>query len=286
MTQFEIIMQTDKPELPARIENFNECKAAITAALAQYNTDICITEDTVKDAEKTRAHLRKVKSQIEDYRKDAKAQYLAKFTVLESQCKELSALIDEPITAIDAKIKAYENGGIDEKRKALEEYLMSIEHPAYITLERIINPKWKNKGATVEALKKELKDKVEQLANDYRTIVENFNSRPFWIAIDAKWQETLSLSQTLIYAAYLERKDGDEEKRAKAIQAAQQARTAQEQAQVVNIPVNAQNAADGRTEQQNAHIISGAFRCSGTVEQIKGLAAYMKQNGICYEVIK
>ena len=104
MTQFEIIMRTDTPELPAEIGNFAEVKAAISEALEQYSTEAIVTEETVKDAEKTRAHLRRVKDQVEQYRKDAKAAYLEKFNKLESQCKELSGMIDKPITAIDGKI--------------------------------------------------------------------------------------------------------------------------------------------------------------------------------------
>ena len=92
MTQFEIIMRTDTPELPAEIGNFDEVKAAISEALQQYNTDAVVDANSVKDAEKTRAHLRKVKDQIETYRKDAKSAYLAKFNTLETQCKELSGL--------------------------------------------------------------------------------------------------------------------------------------------------------------------------------------------------
>lgn len=47
MTQFEIIMRTDTPELPAEIGNFAEVKVAIEEALQQYGKDIAVNAETI-----------------------------------------------------------------------------------------------------------------------------------------------------------------------------------------------------------------------------------------------
>ena len=299
MTQFEIIMQTDKPELPAEIGNFEEVKAAISAALEQYDTDTAVTAETVKDAEKTRAHLRKVKEQIEVYRKDAKAAYLAKFETLEAQCKELSGLIEKPITAIDTKIKAFENYENEKKRTELTLFFASLNPPAWLRLEDVVNPKWKNKTATLDKLKGEITGGINGYTAEFSDLESMYGGSDLWTAISNRYFETKSKSQALVYAAQLERQRSEEQKRAEAIQKAraeraaaaaraqnaQQAISAQEAPHAATIPNEPENATQ-RTTASDTAMISGMFRVTGTREQIKALAAFLKGNGIRYEVIK
>ena len=299
MTQFEIIMQTDTPELPAEIGNFEEVKAAISAALEQYDTDTAVTAETVKDAEKTRAHLRKVKEQIEVYRKDAKAAYLAKFETLEAQCKELSGLIEKPITAIDTKIKAFENYENEKKWTELTLFFASLNPPAWLRLEDVVNPKWKNKTATVDKLKGEITGGINGYTAEFSDLESMYGESELWTAISNRYFETKSKSQALVYAAQLERQRSEEQKRAEAIQKArdeqaaaaaraqnaQQEISAQEEPQAATIQNEPENATQ-RTTASDTAMISGMFRVTGTREQIKALAAFLKGNGIRYEVIK
>lgn len=295
MTQFEIIMRTDTPELPAEIGNFDEVKAAISEALEQYSTDAIVTEDTVKDAEKTRAHLRRVKDQVEQYRKDAKAAYLEKFNKLETQCKELSSMIEQPITAIDTKIKEFENAESEKKYRELELFFASINPPTWLNLAEVLNPKWKNKTATLSKLRQEISEAVCKIEDDYIEIEKMYGASPLWTAISDKFKETKDKSKTLVYAAQIERQHSEEQKRAEAIQkareeqeraqAAQNAISEQEENQPVVEPETAQNATQEAPEAP-APMIRGTFRVDGTREQIKALSAFLKQNGIRYEVVK
>lgn len=294
MTQFEIIMRTDTPELPAEIGNFDEVKAAISAALEQYDTDTVVTAETVKDAEKTRAHLRKVKEQIEVYRKDAKAAYLSKFETLEAQCKELSSLIEKPITAIDVKIKAFENYENEKKWTELNLFFVSLNPPKWLRLEDVVNPKWKNKTAAVDKLKGEITGAVKALTADFAELENMYGASDLWTAICNQFCICKDKSKTLVYAAQLERQRSEEQKRAEAIQKARA-----EQALAAARAQNEQNAIAAQAEQQAAAapnepeeaaapepMISGMFRVTGTKEQIKALAAFLKNTGIRYEVIK
>lgn len=293
MTQFEIIMQTDTPELPAEIGNFEDVKAAISAALEQYDTDTAVTAETVKDAEKTRAHLRKVKEQIEVYRKDAKAAYLAKFETLEAQCKELSSLIEKPITAIDGKIKAFENYENEKKWTELNLFFVSLNPPKWLYLEHVINPKWRNKTATVDKLKGEITGAVQAMQADFADLESTYGESEMWIAISNRFFECKDKSKTLVYAAQLERQRSEEQKRAEAIQKARAeqalaAARAQNEQKAIAAQAEQQAAAPNEPEEAAAPepMISGMFRVTGTKEQIKALAAFLKGNGIRYEVIK
>ena len=288
MTQFEIIMRTDTPELPAEIGNFEEVKGAISEALKEYSTDAIVTAETVKDAEKTRAHLRKVKDQIETYRKDAKAAYLAKFNTLETQCKELSGLIDKPITAIDGKIKEYEEAENAKKMTELQLFFGTLHHPEWLGLTDVLNPKWKNKTAALDKLRQEISSAVCQAEDDYTELQNLYGASPLWTAICERFMRCKDKSQTLVYAAQLERQQAEEQKRAEEIQrqreAAEKAICAEDVPQAVTVPNEPQNATQ-RTTAADTPMISGTFRVTGTKEQIKALAAFLKNNGIQYEVI-
>lgn len=297
MAQFEIMMRTDTPELPAEISNFSEVKTAIGEALRQYNASgIAVTAETVKDAEKVRAQLRKAKEQIETYRKDAKAAYLEKFSRLESQCKELSGLIEEPITAIDRRIKEFEDA---ESVKKYDEimciFALIPNRHEWLALNDILNPKWKNKGVTLEKLKMEIHDAVRQINADYAEIEQLYKDSPLWAAISRRFIETRDKSQTLVYAAQIEREHSEEQKRAEVLQkqreeaerekSAQNAISGEMDASGTVSPETAQNAAESTAEQKNA-IIGGSFKVQGTKEQIRALVQFMKQTGIHYELIK
>lgn len=295
MTQFEIIMRTDTPELPAEIGNFAEVKAAISEALEQYSTDAVVTEETVKDAEKTRAHLRRVKEQVETYRKDAKASYLEKFGKLEAQCKELSGMIEQPITAIDGKIKEFEDAENEKKYRELEVFFAQIGAPEWVNLSDVLNPKWKNKTATLTKLRQEISEAVCKIEDDFTEIEKMYGASPLWTAISDKYKETKDKSKTLVYAAQIERQHSEEQKRAEAIQKAREEQARAESAQnalrepeapqAVVEPETVQTAAPAQ-ETQADRLVSGSFRVTGTREQIKALAAFMKNTGIRYEVIK
>lgn len=290
MTQFEIIMRTDTPELPAEIGNFAEVKAAITEALELYDTDVAVTAETVKDAEKTRAHLRKVQAQIEDYRKDAKDAYLSRFRKLEEQCKELSALIEQPISAIDGKIKAFESEEQQKKWQELEVFFAHLGAPAWLSLADIINPKWKNKTATLEKLRIEISETVCKIEDELKELETLYGSSPLWTAIEERFRASRDKSQTLVYAAQIERQHSEEQKRAEAIQEAR-AQSVQNAPETLEAPAAvisdepAQNSS-AAAETASPQLIRGAFRVEGTKDQIRALAMFLKQNGIRYEVIK
>ena len=293
MNQFEIKMYYDTPELPAEIGNFEEVKAAITEALAQYSTDAIVTAESVKDAENTRAHLRRVKDQVETYRKDAKQAYLSKFETLEAQCKELSGMIEKPIAAIDGKIKEFENAENDKKYKELQAFFDSIIPPEWLKLDDVISPKWKNKTATVSKLKEEISEAVCGIEDNLKELEKLYGQSPLWTAILEKFRTTKDKSQTLVYATQLERQHSEEQKRAEEIQRqreAEEAARAEAAQNAIREPEAPQAVTEPETTQTAApaaeRLVSGSFRVTGTREQIKALAQFMKQNGIRYEVIK
>ncbi|MBP0975949.1 MAG: DUF1351 domain-containing protein, partial [Oscillospiraceae bacterium] len=237
------------------------------------------------------------KEQIETYRKDAKAAYLEKFNKLESQCKEMSGMIEQPISAIDAKIKDFENAESEKKYSELETFFGSIGAPEWLNLADVLNPKWKNKTATLAKLRQEISEAVCKIEDDFAEIEKMYAQSPLWTAISDKFKATKDKSSTLVYAAQIERQHSEEQKRAAEIQrqheeaeaaraqAAQNAISEPEAPQAVTQPEIVQNVSPA-AETAAPRLIRGKFLVEGTKEQIKALAAFLKSNGIRYEVIK
>jgi hypothetical protein len=238
-----------------------------------------------------------VKDQVETYRKDAKQAYLSKFETLESQCKELSGMIEQPISAIDTKIKEFENAESEKKYSELETFFGSIGAPEWLNLSDVLNPKWKNKTATISKLRQEISEAVCKVEDDFAEIEKMYGASPIWTAISDKFKATKDKSSTLVYAAQIERQHSEEQKRAAEIQRqreeaeaarAQDAQNAISEPgapQAVTQPEIVQNVSPA-AETAAPRLIRGKFLVEGTKEQIKALAAFLKSNGIRYEVIK
>ena len=93
--------------------NFEELKTALATEMKKY-TGIVFDDDSIADAKKTVAYLRKLKESVEDRRKDVKKKCLEPYNEMEKQAKELTQLIDEPINTIAKQVKDYEE---EQKKK-------------------------------------------------------------------------------------------------------------------------------------------------------------------------
>ena len=140
----ELILKSAELNLPQEIENLAALKAELTPKLDYYNK-LVVTADSIKAAKADKAALNKLKTAIEDQRKTIKKQYLEPYTILETQCKEVVALIDAPISAIDKQIKVFEEKDDNEKYSQLTAAFNDLEPPEWIKIEDVLNPKWKNK---------------------------------------------------------------------------------------------------------------------------------------------
>ena len=141
----------------------------------------------------------------------------------------------------------------------------------------------------------EISEAVCKIEDDFAEIEKMYGASPLWTAISDKFKETKDKSKTLVYAAQIERQHSEEQKRAEAIQqareeqaraeAAQNALREPEAPQAVTQPEIVQNVAQANPA-ASERLIRGKFLVEGTKDQIKALAAFLKNTGIRYEVIK
>ena len=285
----ELVLKSAELNLPQSIENLAALKAELTPKLGYYNK-LVVTADSIKAAKADKAALNKLKTAIEDQRKAIKKQYLEPYTILETQCKEVVALIDAPISAIDKQIKVFEEMDDNNKYKELTEAFEKLEPPEWIKLEDVLNPKWKNKTQKTDALITELTAAVKELVDGIEKISEMYKDEPYLLSITEFFKQHKDFSKTAVYAAQMNTAYKKEQAAKAAAEAAAQntlQNAPQGAAAVSNESILPQQQTQQETQpEQPQKLFKGKFEVEGTKEQIIALGNYMKANGIKFTTIK
>ena len=287
----ELKLKSVQINLPQEIANLKDLKAELTPKLEYYN-NLVVTEDSIKAAKSDKANLNKLKTAIEEQRKAAKRQYLAPYEILEAQCKEVTALIDAPIDAIDKQLKAFDEIEKNDKFTELNAAFAELNAPDWLEIKDVLNPKWENKTLKLDALKAEMKTSFDKINAEYAQLQKLYENFPHLLAILDNFKEEKDFSKTMVYAKKLEYEyNREQDLKAKMLKAAAEAQAAQnepEEPAPVNeviTPEPEQTAAPVEPEQA-PKIIIGRFEVAGTAEQIKALGNFMKSNGIKFTIIK
>lgn len=285
----ELILKSADINLPQEIENLAALKAELTPKLDYYNS-LVVTADSIKAAKADKAALNKLKTAIEDQRKALKKQYLEPYTVLENQCKEVVALIDAPISAIDKQIKVFEEQDEQNKYNELSDAFVKLAPPEWIKIEDVLNPKWKNKTLKTDALITELTAAVKELVDGIAKISDMYKDEPYLLSITEFFKQHKDFSKTAVYAAQMQTAYKKEQAAKAAAEAAAQ-NTLQNAPQDASAVSNESILPQQQTQQekqseQPQKLFKGRFEVEGTKEQIIALGNYMKANGIKFTTIK
>lgn len=142
--------------------NFDQVEQAIRGTLAEFE-GVIFTEDSKPYAKKQVASLRKQKKEFQENLRDAKNQYMAPWNEFETQAKNLIALYDKPINAINGQVQAFEEKRIRERKAEIEaayNELVPEDLQDYIPLECIYGAKWDNATTNMKTIKKEISEIV------------------------------------------------------------------------------------------------------------------------------
>ncbi|RGH05341.1 DUF1351 domain-containing protein [Firmicutes bacterium AF16-15] len=130
--------------------NFEELKTALAAEMKKYE-GIVYDDDSIADAKRDIAYLRKLRTSVEDRRKEVKEKCLEPYKKeMDPQAKELVAIIDKPILELGGQVKAYEEEQKRQKKKEILNYMDEkfAELPEAIASKlkiKIYDSKWENK---------------------------------------------------------------------------------------------------------------------------------------------
>ena len=228
--------------------NKDEIKKAVISITEQYK-GLAYTEEQLQEAKKDRAMLNAMKKDISDRRIQVKKALLEPYDVFESEVKEVVALIDEPIEMIGKQIEAYEDKVRDEKNTALAQFFSENigELSEVVSYERIFNPKWLNKTASLSSCKAEIQKIIDDINTDLAAISSSVDEKYQVFAKDYYLQHGFNLSKALGEANRIQEMDKKaeadrkaraeaerqrEEARKEAERAKEEARKAQEEAEL------------------------------------------------------
>lgn len=264
--------------------NFEEIKTELETRLEKYE-NLTYTEETIKEAKDDRAGLNKFKEAIETRRKEIKSLCLNPYNDFEVKVKELTALIDKPILAIDTQIKNFENKRIEEKRKEITDFYNSAigDLADLLPLDKIFNQKWLNATFKMTNIQKEITETIGKVNGNLAVIVDLKLDPELELQVKDKYIQTLDFGLAMAEKTRLENLK-------KAFKEREEQNTPINQEETEPVLNEQETTAELKNKTQTkimrigktATINRVEFWAKGTKAQLTELAEFMKNKGIEY----
>ena len=223
-TEIRMITDLDKAAPQSIDFNFEEVKAWLSENLSVYR-NMVVTEDAIAAAKTDKAKIRKISSAISEQRIAVKKRYLEPYQVFEANMKELSGMCDEASKNIDDQLKKFDEQRKAQKRNDLLAFYQTQNAPAWLTFERIENPRWMNVTFSMDEAQKEITEKVNAVNADVESI-SGFDAE-FADEMLLEYRKTLNVSGAIQRGNELRRMKQERERRRAEQEAAEKARTAE-----------------------------------------------------------
>lgn len=187
--------------------NFEELKTALTAQMEEYKNTV-YTEESISDASKDLAKLRKLRTAVNDRKIEIKKKCLEPFTPIDEQAKELMKLIDEPIALISTNVSTYENKRKEQRRTSIVKQMKDAfsdlpDTVAKKLMQITYDSRWENKTAKPH----DWSDPIQKAHDDTKSalqIIENVDP-DFKDEVMKKYLQDLSVTDALRHAQYLQK---------------------------------------------------------------------------------
>lgn len=275
MANIEIKVKTPEESFLKSIDfNHEEVKQELEIVLEKYQ-GLVFTDETMKEAKNTKSHLNSLKTKFEEVRKNMKRKCLEPYSIFEEKMKELNALIDKPILAIDTQIKAFDEKKKQEKLAEIKAYWNDTAKDIIdlVSFEKIFNDKWLNATTSIKSIQEE----INKLVDDVKVSLNTISSlhTEYELQVKDKYLETLNLPVALAENTRLKERAEMLEK----------AKITQAQVQVKE-PENKQlDIVEEVAKKEEMDIYDICFQVSATREQLRQLKEFFTVNNIKFERI-
>lgn len=196
----ELIIKSNLTALEEVEFNFDDLKKHLQDKLSTYQ-GLVYNEAQIKEAKEDRASLNKLKTEIENKRKEVKTQVNKPYADFEVKVKELVALVQAPIDEIDSQVKASEERAKEEKRELINKFY-SDSGAAELPLNRIFKEQWLNASMSMKKVQEEIMDMVTTFKRDMN-VIKDLNS-PFYDMLKGYYLSTHDLGYVIQEKAKLE----------------------------------------------------------------------------------
>lgn len=268
--ELQIISPKPENKFPKIKWNHEELKAEVAAAVKDYQ-NLVVTVDSEKDCKETRAKLNKLKTAIEDARKDMKRRVNEPYVLFEKQVKEVEVPINEAMHNLDIQLDEIKTMRQEQKRKEIRAAYEKGIAPDWLKLEQIWDDRWLNvsfpMGKVIEAIDEQVKHINANLG-----VIANLPD--FAFEAEELYKQTLDFKGAV-----------EQAKRMSEIQkrkAAEEANRAQDQSDN-NLPKAPQNGAQeqqGKNKTDSVKVYTFCFEITVTKEQAEALGMFCRNQGI------
>ena len=198
MNEMELITRQE----PGTVElyNFEDLKTALETELQRYR-NIAYSEADLKEAKADQKKLKDLKKAIDEKRKEIKKIYMQPYETVEAQTKELIALINEPLAAIDDYLNNAKKAEQEQKRQEIRSFYekeacsLGDLAPALFECDSFWNPKWELKSTKAKTWQDEVRVKIARAADDLSSLQAAGGEHT--AALIAKYLECLDMEQVI-----------------------------------------------------------------------------------------
>lgn len=271
----EIVFNTplNKIEIAPIGFNYDEVKKDIMA-VSQYAKSLVFSDEQISQAKEIRAKLNALITNIKSETTAIRKKSLEMCSEAEKQLKELAAIAEEGKTSIDSQIKNFEAAQDQEKREAIANIfnvlVVAKQLDKLITLEKLWNEKWLNKGYKIEVIEKEISDALDNASTAIKLIASL--KTPYELHLTDYFIRCLDINATLAEKVRLEQAELSQK------QALEQAKQ--------SIGSVVQEEAKQTIEGQETELKVIDFRVWVTEEQKEKLRNFLTENNIRYGAVK
>ena len=259
--------------------NYDELKKELALQLEQFK-GLVFGEEQITEAKQTRATLNKVKTVIDDRRKELKKEFLKPYEKVETQAKELVGMINDVNSEIDKQIKTFEEKEKEEKRNQIAEIWNNISGiEKRVDLEKVFDNRWLNKTYSLKQVEEDIYGILGDIEDDIQAIkllCVNDPDKEKALKLCSKYLVTLDLKQVITqYNLEQEAKkklvDGFADRKSQAPIIEKEA-------------VEEENATEEELEEEDLYEL--CFKVVGTKNQIIGLEKFMRETKLKYKHIE
>lgn len=269
--ELTLVMQTPVEDLVPKLLAWNnqELLAAVRERLQNYQ-GITYTDDQIATAKTDKAQLNSFCKALNDERIRIGKIYNTPYDKFKQEVDEVISEVKAVVGEIDTQVKAYEQQKQERKQNDIIEYYKSVvaEFDGLIPYERIHNQKWLNATTSLKSVRADI-DTMLANARNAITAIEALKSEDE-TSLKAYFFRTLSLSDALT-----------ENERLKAERRRIAELEAKREAEQPTEPVAEPIVADITYRTQIVR-----FQVEGTVEQLKALQKFLRENKIRFSAIK
>ncbi|WP_277630367.1 DUF1351 domain-containing protein [Atopococcus tabaci] len=267
---------------PAKLEvtNFEQMKQVVNSIAEKYDNQV-ITREMKKEAEKSRSELIAIEKSLEEERKAVKRDYNKPLQAYEAKMKELTSIINRPLSKIREGLSEVEEGERMERESLLIRHLKEKAEAAAIDWQEIEIPNnWLNKGNYTQKgvgskLAEEIDSTIEQIIKDKKQREVNESVlRKFCETVDVEPEGWLSMldyqSPTDIMQLIQDKLKADKERLEK---------FEREQKELAELEEKNAQALDV-SELVEEETITNVIQVTGTISQLESLNDWLVESGI------